>query len=241
MGRVFRLGQELYFVLWDEISEEAGVARGEVIQYASDQTKVRVKVLDAPQRTVIGRTTWVLPDRLDDDPRTARVNYQRRGREQLREETASVRDEAAAGPRQEAGKVAEATQADWARLCEGWRDVDLLVDTIDFEAGWPEHQVRIAKFAVLSLLRLRPQILALLGSLPAGEPVEAVRTALEGGALGSAAEIAGAQPITILERWDDVPADEQATAADQIAGVRAALDELARVHGLMPALTLRTA
>jgi hypothetical protein len=247
--RELRLGQHLYFVLWDEDAGEAGVAKGEVVQYASDYSKVRVKVIDAPQRTVIGRTTWVLPERLDDDPRSARRNYQRRAREQLRAELASQAAGTAAA-QEEGAAVAEAAEAaatgaaglppeaaaHWRRVAEGWPDVDLLVETIDFEAGWPEHQARLAKFAVMAVLALRPAILALLEALPAGDEVAAVRAALETGALGTAARLCGDEPSALLARWAEVPAGEVAAAADDVTGLRSALAELAARYGLQPPL-----
>jgi hypothetical protein len=247
VGRQFRLGQELYFVLWDEQSEEAGVARAEVVQYASDHSKVRVKVVDAPQRPVIGRTTWVLPDRLDDDARSARRNYQRRARQELREAEQAEREEgpAQAGGAERAPDQGEPKGADgvsdevreaWGRVAAGWPDVELLVDTMDFEAGWPDHQARLAKFATVAVLRLRPALEALVGALPGDEAAEAVRTAMAGGVLASASAAAGGDPARLLDAWDQVPATDVAGAADQINGLRAALSELALRRELSPAL-----
>ncbi len=237
MTRELRLGQELYFVLWDEDGDEAGVAKGEVVQYAADYSKVRVRVVEAPQRTVIGRTTWVLPERLDDDPGSARRNYQRRAREQLRAEIARRTGAAEnTGTGEEGTGVPGQAQTLWQRIAEGWRDIDLLVDTVDFEAGWPEHQSRLAKFAVVAVLTLRPTIAELLGALAGGEDAEAVRAALETGALGTAARMCASDCSVLLARWAEVPADEVATAADDITGLRSALAELAERHQLHPAL-----
>jgi hypothetical protein len=232
LGREFRLGQRLYFVLWDEGSEEAAVACGEVVQYASDWSKVRVRVVEAPQRQVLGRSTWVLPDRVDDDPRAARRAYQRRARAELRQ----AEGEAAEPPAKGAETVAEGSPAAWGAVVEGWRDVALLVDTIDFEAGWPSHQARLAKFAVLAVLRLRPHLEALLREAPEGEAAEGVRTALEGGALGAAAALFGDDAAALLGRWDEVPEADASGAADQISGLRAALAELALERGWEPPL-----
>lgn len=234
MGREFRLGQRLYFVLWDEATEEAALACGEVVQYASDHTKVRLRVVEAPQRQVVGRTTWVLPDRVDDDPRSARIAYQRRARAEMR----GAEGEADLAPAEGAETVAEGSPAAWQAVAEGWHDVQLLVDSVDFEAGWPSHQARLAKFAVFAVLRLRPHLEALLQAAGDDEAAEGVRTALEGGVLGSAAAL-GDGAAAVLERWDEVPEPDVAGAADQISGLRAALTELAGARGWGPALPER--
>jgi hypothetical protein len=232
VGREFRLGQRLYFVLWDEATEEAGLACGEVVQYASDHSKVRLRVVEAPQRQVVGRSTWVLPDRVDDDPRSARIAYQRRARAEMRE----AEGEAEHAPAKGAETVSDATPAAWQAVAEGWHDVQVLVDSVDFEAGWPSHQARLAKFAVFAVLRLRPHLEALLAEAAGDEAAEAVQTALEGGALGSAAAFANADPAAVLERWDEVPEPDVASTADQISGLRAALIELASARGWSPSL-----
>ena len=229
------LGQEVFFVLWDDDTDRAGVARAEVVQYASDWSKVRVKVVDADQLNVIGRTTWVLPDRLDDDARSARRNYQRRARQEMRQELAAAERRAA-----EAGGEAKAVADDvaerWRAVAQGWADVDLLVDSMDFESGWPDNQARLAKFATLAILHLRPALVALLDAVPAGEPAEAVRAGLQGGVLGAAGPLCGDDPCALLGRWAEVPLAEVTATADYITGLRGALTALAEAHGLRPPL-----
>ncbi len=237
MYREVHLGQELYFVLWDDDTDQAGVARGEVVQYASDYSKVQVRVVEAPQRTVIGRTTWILPDRLDDDERTARRHYQQRARQELRAADAEA-ETAKADPRE--GAVVEAAVAGpWSRVAEGWADVALLVDSIDFESGWPDNQSRLAKFATLRVLQLLPAITALLDALPRSDAVEVVRESLRTGAVGAAARVCGDDPFSLLERWDELPLEEVASAADDLTGIASALEEIADNQGLAPGLAGR--
>lgn len=233
-GRELRLGQRLYFVLWDEDADLAAVAEGEVVQYASDWSKVRVKVVDAPQTNLLGRTSWILPDRLDDDPRTARVNYQRRARASLREELrrrdGGAAKEEASVPRSEAERL-------WGELAEAWGDVELLLDSIDFEAGWPEHQARLAKFATVAVLRLEPRLQSLLQALPEGEEVQAVRAALAQGVFRSARRVVADDACALLERWSQLPFEETAEAAESLGALRTALAALGERHELRPALT----
>ncbi len=239
MPRELRLGQELYFVLWDEDADLAAVAKGEVVQYASDWSKVRVKVVDAPQSNLIGRTSWILPDRLDDDARTARVRYQQRARAGLRAEwrargAGSGADEAAAGG---ADEVAESDAGRlWREVVDAWGDVDLLLDSIEFEAGWPENQARLAKFAVLSVLRLEPRLTALLAALDEGEEARGVRAALAQGVIASARRVVGADACALVERWGELPFEEVGEAADALTALRTALVALGQRHGLRPAL-----
>ena len=241
-SRELRLGQELYFVLWDEDADLAAVAKGEVVQYAADWSKVRVKVVDAPQSNLIGRTSWILPDRLDDDARSARVHYQQRARAGLREEMQRIGQRAASGDEDDTsrGAVAEMARDEttrlWAQLVDAWGDVDLLLDSIDFEAGWPENQARLAKFAVLSVLRVEPRVDALLGALEDGEDVRAVRAAQAQGLLASARRVAGADACALMERWSDLPFEEVGEAAETLGALRTALAALGERHGLRPAL-----
>lgn len=242
--REVRLGQQVFLILWDDDTGRAGVARGEVVEYASDWSKVRVRVLEAPQLNVIGRTTWVLPDRLDDDALSARRNYHRRAREEMRRELAEATDGAhgdgegnrVAERETQPAPVAEAAQGLWQGVATGWADVDLLVDSMDFESGWPENQARLAKFATLAVLGLRPRLEALLAALPQGEPVEAVRAGLEGGILGAVRPLCGEDPCILLARWGEVPLAEVSATADYLTGLRGALQALAEAHGLEPAL-----
>lgn len=231
MYRELHLGDALYFVLWDDMTDQAAVAKGEVIQYASDWSKVRVRVVDSPVRTVIGRSSWILPERLDPTPRLARTHYQQRARGQVREAFKP------AGPRQKGeGAVAGAAAAHWAEVVRAWGDVDLLLDTVEFESGWPEHQHRLSKLAVVTVLAIRPAITALLAAVSPGEEAEGVRLALEGGALAAAAQRAGDNPLGLLTEWDGIDAATTTAAPEDIAALRAALDELARKAGLEPAL-----
>ena len=242
-SRELHLGQELYFVLWDEDADLAAVAKGEVVQYASDWSKVRVKVVEAPQSNLVGRTSWILPDRLDDDARSARVHYQQRARAGLREEMhrlehrALSADEGDASGRGGAAEMARDEAAGlWAQLVEAWGDVDLLLDSIDFEAGWPENQARLAKFAVLSVLRLEPRVEALLGALEDGDEVHAVRAAQAQGLLAAARRVAGADACALMERWSDLPFEEVGEAGETLGALRTALAALGDRHGLRPAL-----
>lgn len=234
------LGQVVFFILWDDDTDRAGVAQAEVVQYAADWSKVRVRVLEAPQLHVLGRTTWVLPDRLDDDARSARRNYQRRARREMREAQAAERHEAAGGPDAggEGRPVTEVTSAAgcWQAVTLGWADVDLLVDSMDFESGWPENQARLAKYATIAIINLRPAILALLAELPGGDAVEAVRAGLEGGVVGAARALCADDPCALLARWGEVPLAEVTATADYVTGLHGALAALAEAHGLAPAL-----
>ncbi len=244
------LGQEVFLILWDDDTGHAGVARAEVVQYASDWSKVRVKVVDAPQLNVIGRTTWVLPDRLDDDPLLARRNYHRRAREEMRLELAEARhtggraETGGEGARLEPSEQSPEQRADgsealrslWRPIVEAWADVDLLVDSIDFESGWPENQARLAKFATIALLHLEPKLRDLLDRLPAGEPVEAVRAGLQGGILGAVRSLCANDPCGLLTRWDEAPLAEVTATADYLTGLRGALEALAEAHSLDPRL-----
>lgn|GEM_PF-5035555 len=247
------LGQQVFLVLWDDDTGRAGVATADVVQYASDWSKVRVKVVEAPQLGVIGRTTWVLPDRLDDDAASARRNYHRRARQEMRRDLAEARRQAAGGaeadgeggpleqserspePSGQAGR-GEAAQSLWRSVVEGWADVDLLVDSMDFESGWPENQARLAKFATVAILGLEPKLRSLLDQLPPDEAVEAVRDGLEGGILGAVRPLCGEDPCALLVRWSEVPLAEVTAAADYVSGLRGALQSLAEVHGLTPNL-----
>lgn len=235
--REVHLGQEVFFVLWDDDTERAAVVRAEVVQYASDWSKVRVRVTEAPQLNVIGRATWVLPDRLDDDPRSARLHYQQRARRELRAElerarTADADETDAAGEGNAVGSAAAAES--WRAVQAGWADVELLVDTMDFESGWPEHQARLAKFATMALLRVRPAIEQALRQLPADAHVEAVRGGLGGGLLGVVEPLCAGDPAAVLSHWDEVPPAEVVAAADYLTGLRGALDALAAAHDLPP-------
>lgn len=235
--REVHLGQEVFFVLWDDDTERAAVVRAEVVQYASDWSKVRVRVTEAPQLNVIGRATWVLPDRLDDDPRSARLHYQQRARRELRAELERARaadadKTEAAGEGNAVGSAAAG--ASWRAVQAGWADVELLVDTIDFESGWPEHQARLAKFATMALLRVRPAIEEALRQLPADAHVDAVRGGLGGGLLGVVEPLCAGDPAGVLAHWDEVPAAEVVAAADYLTGLRGALDALAAAHDLPP-------
>ncbi len=245
--REVHLGQEVFFVLWDDDTERAAVVRAEVVQYASDWSKVRVRVAEAPQLNVIGRATWVLPDRLDADPRSARRHYQQRARRELRAEL--ERAHAAEADKTDADKTeADKTEAagegnavgsaaaeeSWRAVQAGWADVELLVDTMDFESGWPENQARLAKFATMALLRVRPAIEQALGQLPADTHVEAVRGGLGGGLLGVVEPLCAGDPAAVLSHWDEVPPAEVVAAADYLTGLRGALDALAAAHDLPP-------
>ena len=238
MYREVHLGQELYFVLWDDDTDQAGVACGEVVQYASDFSKVQVRVVDAPQRTVIGRTTWILPERLDDDARSARVHYQQRARAELRA-AADAESESEKTEAQGVAAVEAAVAGPWTRVADGWADVALLVDSIDFEAGWPDHQSRLAKFATLRVLQLQPAIEAVLDALPGSDAAEVVRESLRSGVVGAAARLCGDDPFTLLDRWDDLSLEDIATAADHITGIASALEEMADRQGLTPSLAGR--
>ena len=238
MHREVHLGQELYFVLWDDDTDQAGVACGEVVQYASDFSKVQVRVVEAAQRTVIGRTTWILPDRLDDDARTARLHYQQRARAELRT-AADAELETTKGEPREGAVVEAAVAGPWTSVANGWADVALLVDSIDFEAGWPDHQSRLAKFATLRVLQLRPAITAVLDALPASDAAEVVRESLRTGVVGAAARLCGDDPFTLLERWDELALEDVAAAADHITGIASALEEIADHQGLTPTLAGR--
>lgn len=238
--RDLHLGQQLYFVLWDEDVDLAAVAKGEVVEYASDHSKVRVKVVEAPQTNLVGRTSWILPDRLDDDARSARVHYQQRAREGLREEMGRRGERDADAVEGETEAVGEAdTALIWNEVCESWGDIDLLLDSIDFEAGWPENQARLAKFAVLGVLHLKPRLEALLATAPAGEEADAVRAALTLGVLRSSERLAGHEPCTLLDRWADVPFEEIAEAGESLAALRTALTAWGDRLGLRPTLVGR--
>lgn len=233
-----QLGQEVFFILWDDDTDRAGVARAEVVQYASDWSKVRVRVVDAPQLNVIGRATWVLPDRLDGDARSARRHYQQRARQEMRQERAEAERRTAAGAEagEEAKAMAEGVTQRWQAVARGWADVDLLVDSMDFESGWPENQERLAKFATIAILNLRPVLEGLLAELPQGETVDAVRAGLQGGVVGAARPLCGDDPCALLSRWSEVPVAEVTATADYLTGFRGALAALAEAHGLSPTL-----
>jgi hypothetical protein len=234
--RELRLGRELYFVIWDEDADLAAVAKGEVVEYASDWSKVRVKVVEAPQTNLIGRTSWILPDRLDEDPRSARLHYMQRARKGLREELAEARR--AGDAAEEAKDVPEAPDPElarrWSELAEPWADVELLLESIDFEAGWPENQARLAKFAVLAVLRLSPALEAVLAALPDSEASRAVRAALNQGVLGSARRLVGTDAGALLDRWAELPFEEVGETSETLSALRTAVGALAEAHGLPP-------
>lgn len=239
--REVHLGQVVYLILWDDDTDRAAVARAEVVQYASDWSKVRVRVVDAPQLNVIGRSSWVLPDRLDDDPRTARLHYHRRAREETRyprtEDGAPGEDSAVEAEMTVDGSAApEGLLALWRPVAAGWQDVDLLIDSVDFESGWPENQSRLAKFATFAFLRLEPQLRRLLADLPAEDARDTVLAALETGLLAAVRPLCAGGIEGVLARWDEVPPAEVGAAADYFNGLRVALDALAEAHGLLPRL-----
>ena len=124
----------------------------------------------------------------------------------------------------------------WAEVVRAWGDVDLLLDTVEFESGWPEHQHRLSKLAVVTVLAIRPTITALLAALAPGEEAENVRLALETGALAAAAQRAGDNPAGLLAAWDDIDPATAAAAPSDITALRAALEELGRKVGLEPLL-----
>ncbi len=232
MYREVRLGDEFYFILWDDMTDQAVVARGEVIQYASDWSKVRLRIVDSPVRTVLGRSTWILPERLDTDARSARAHYQQRARADVR-----VAFSPLPNPRTAKGDrpVAAATEH-WSKVVDAWGDVDLLLDTVEFESGWPENQQRLAKLGMIAILAMRPDLLALLEALGPSDEARSVRMALGGGALAGATEAAAGDPLRLLQVWDELDPGTRANAAADILALRAALDELARTAGLEPEL-----
>ncbi len=232
MHREVRLGQEFYFVLWDDMTEQAALARGEVIQYTSDWSRVRLRVVDSSLRTVVGRSSWILPDRLDPDPESARRHYQQRAREQVRSETAPAGAGTVEGGTALEGPVARA----WARVAAGWGDVDLLLDTVEFESGWPANQERLAKLAMVVVLNLVPTIRELVGALPPGLAHDAVETALQSGALGGALRLAADSPTALLDRFAELGPDAASSAIEDLQALRSALVELAAEHALEPAL-----
>jgi hypothetical protein len=230
--REVRLGDAFYFVLWDDMTDQAAVAKGEVTQYASDYSKVRLRVVESPIRTVLGRSTWLLPDRLDPTPQEARTHYQQRARTEVRQAFAPGKS-----VQKGEGAVEGPASEHWAKVVRAWGDVDLLLDTVEFESGWPENQHRLAKLATLAVLAMRPDVTALLGTLGHSEEAENVRLALETGTLGAAAQAAGNDPSGLLRAWDDADAATLATAPQDISALRAALEELSQQAGLQPSLT----
>lgn len=213
------------------MTDQAAVAKGEVTQYASDYSKVRLRVVESPIRTVIGRSTWLLPERLDPTPREARTHYQQRARADVRRAFGLARSRSKGE-----GAVEGPAAEHWTDVVRAWEDVDLLLDTVEFESGWPENQGRLAKLATMAILAMRKRITDLLDALGPSPEAADVRLALESGALEAARARADDDPARLLAVWDQIPADTAATAIEDIAALRAALEELGRRAGLQPAL-----
>lgn len=232
LARQFHLGQHLYFVLWDDETSRAAVACGEVVEYASDHTKVRVKVIDSPHPNLAGRTTWILPDRVDDTPSLARLHYQRRARQSVREDRPAVRTHDAG----ERSNVVSEAQVLWGKLLDGWGDIDFFLETMDYETGWTENEERVARYALLATHRLRPTIEALLAEI-GGQPATAdVREALSSTPLALAQQLAPGNACALLDRWNEVNYDVVSDVAASVRQLRGSLAALGRAAELLPEL-----
>lgn len=227
----FRLGQMLYFVLWDDETDRAAVAGGEVVEYASDHSKVRVKVVESAHPALVGRSTWILPERLDDSPRAARANYQRRARESLREGATEPEQ-----PPEEGKAAVDERERAWSDLTAQWADVDFFLETMDYEAGWAENEERLARYALLATLRLCPLIERLVAQLPDSPEKADVHAALQGAPLRAAIRVAGSDACALLERWSEVDDDLISAVPATLRQLRGSLAALGRTAKLQPEL-----
>lgn len=232
LARQFRLGQHVYFVLWDDETSRAAVACGEVVEYASDHTKVRVKVIDSPHPNLAGRTTWILPERVDDSPSLARLHYQRRARQSVREDRPAVGTHHT-GERSNA--VSEA-QILWGKVLDGWGDIDFFLETMDYETGWAENEERVARYALLATHRLRPTIEALLAHAEGQSAAADVREALSSPPLALAQQLAPNDACALLDRWNEVNYDVVSEVANAVRQLRGSLAALGRAAELLPEL-----